>query len=69
MNERGVVDEYVPMIVATLDRLGSTIRARVCLRRAIKTFTIIVSFVSLKPITLANTVCSLVSQIVIDQQQ
>jgi hypothetical protein len=59
MNERDVVDEDVPMIVATLDRLGSTIRARVCLRRAIKTFTIIVSFVSLKPITLASMLFSL----------
>ena len=59
MNERGVVDEYVLMIVATLDRLGSTIRARVCLRRAIKTFTIMVSFVSLKPITLASMLFSL----------
>jgi len=59
MNERDVVDEDVPMIVATLDRLGSTIRARVCLRRAIKTFTIIVSFVSLKPITLASMLFNL----------
>jgi hypothetical protein len=59
MNERDVVDEDVPMIVATLDRLGSTIRARVCLRRAIKTFTIMVSFVSLKPITLASMLFSL----------
>jgi hypothetical protein len=59
MNERDVVDEYVLMIVATLDRLGSTILARVCLRRAIKTFTIIVSFVSLKPITLASMLFSL----------
>jgi hypothetical protein len=60
MNERDVVDEDVPMIVATLDRLGSTIFARVCLRRAIKTFTIIVSFVSLNPITLASMSFSLV---------
>jgi len=59
MNERGVVDEYVLMIVATLDRLGSTILARVSLRRAIKTFTIIVSFVSLMPITLASMIFSL----------
>jgi hypothetical protein len=59
MNERDVVDEDVLMIVATLDRLGSTIRARVCLRRAIKPFTIIVSFVSLKPITLASMLFSL----------
>jgi hypothetical protein len=59
MNERGVVDEYVPMIVATLDRLGSTILARVSLRRAIKTFTIIVSFVSLMPITLASMLFNL----------
>jgi hypothetical protein len=59
MNERDVVDEDVPMIVATLDRLGSTIRARVCLRRAIKTFTIIVSFVRLKPITLASMLFNL----------
>jgi hypothetical protein len=59
MTERDVVDEDVPMIVATLDRLGSTIRARVCLRRAIKTFTIIVSFVRLKPITLASMLFSL----------
>jgi hypothetical protein len=49
MNELDVVDEDVLMIVATLDRLRSTILARVCLRRAIKTFTIIVSFVTLKP--------------------
>jgi len=59
MNERDVVDEDVPMIVATLDRLGSTILARVSLRRAIKTFTIIVSFVSLMPITLASMIFSL----------
>jgi hypothetical protein len=59
MNERGVVDEYVLMIVATLDRLGSTILTRVCLRRAIKTFTIIHSFVSLKSITLASMLFNL----------
>jgi hypothetical protein len=49
MNERDVVDGDVLMVVATLDRLRTTILARVCLRRAIKTFTIIVSFVTLKP--------------------
>jgi hypothetical protein len=40
MSEQGDVDEYVPVIMATLDRLGSTIVAHLSLKRAIKTFTI-----------------------------